>query len=135
MSRLMFALLFAAAAPAFAADLTIDIDGVASADGQVMVAVFNSADTFLVKPVRSAAVPAHEGTVQLQVNDLPAGDYAFAVYHDANGNGKMDRNSVGMPTEDYAFSNNAFGKRGAPSFEDARIALPAAGATTRVNLR
>ncbi|MYM22061.1 DUF2141 domain-containing protein [Duganella sp. FT135W] len=135
MSRLMIALLFAAAAPSFAADLTINIDGVSSAEGQVMVAVFNSADTFPAKPLRAAAVPAHEGTVQLQVTDLPAGDYALAVYHDANGNGKMDRNSVGMPTEDFAFSNNAFGKRGAPSFEDARIVLPASGATTRVNLR
>lgn len=134
MSRLMFALLFAAA-PCFAADLTINIDGVASADGQVMVALFNSADTFLAKPVRAVAAPAHEGTVQLQVAGLPAGDYAFAVYHDANGNGQLDRNSVGMPTEDYAFSNNAFGKRGAPSYDDARIVLPADGAIVRVNLR
>lgn len=134
MSRLMFALLFAAA-PSFAADLTINVDGVASADGQVMVAVFDSADTFLAKPVRAAAAPANQGTVQLQVAGLPAGDYALAVYHDANGNGKLDRNSVGMPTEDYAFSNNAFGKRGAPSFADARIALPADGASARVNLR
>jgi uncharacterized protein (DUF2141 family) len=42
---------------------------------------------------------------------------------------------VGMPTEDYAFSNNAVGKRGAPRYEDARIALPAAGAVATVNLR
>ena len=135
MSRLMFALLLAAAAPSFAADLTISIDGVASADGQVMVAIFNSADSFLAQPVRAAAAPAHKGTVQLQLAGLPAGDYAFAVYHDANGNGKLDRNLVGMPTEDYAFSNNAFGKRGAPSFQEARIVLPADGATARVNLR
>jgi uncharacterized protein (DUF2141 family) len=133
MSRLTFALLFAAA-PSFAANLTINIDGVANAEGQVMVAIFNSADSFLAKPVRSAAAPAHKGTVQLQLTDLPAGDYAFAVYHDANGNGQLDRNSVGMPTEDYAFSNNAFGKRGAPSFQEARIALPAQGATASVNL-
>jgi uncharacterized protein (DUF2141 family) len=99
-----------------------------------MVAIFNSADSFLAKPVRAAAAPAHKGTVQLQLTDLAAGDYAFAVYHDANGNGQLDRNSVGMPTEDYAFSNNAFGKRGAPSFQEARIALPAEGATASVNL-
>ena len=135
MSRLMFALLFVTAAPSFAADLTINIDGVANAEGQVMVAIFNSADTFLAKPVRAVATPAHEGTVQLQVDGLPAGDYAFAVYHDANGNGKLYRNAVGMPTEDYAFSNNAFGKRGAPSFQEARIVLPAGGASASVNLR
>jgi uncharacterized protein (DUF2141 family) len=135
MSRLLFALLFAVAAPVFSADLTINVDGVANADGQIMVAVFNSADTFPVKPVRGLAVPAQNGKVQLVVPDLPAGDYAFAIYHDTNGNGKLDRNPVGMPIEDYAFSNNAIGKRGAPSFNDARVALPAAGATTSVNLR
>jgi len=137
MSKLMFAALFAAlcaALPAFAADLTIDVEGVASADGQVRVAVFNSADTFPVKPMRALAAPAHEGKVRLVVADLPAGDYAFAVYHDANGNGKLDRNTVGMPTEDYAFSNNAMGKRGAPGFDDARVVLPAGGASVGVNL-
>ncbi|MYM67210.1 DUF2141 domain-containing protein [Pseudoduganella sp. FT55W] len=135
MSRLMFALLFAVAAPAFAANLTVNVDGVSNADGQIMIAVFNSADTFPVKPVRALAVPAQSGKVQLVVPDLPAGDYALAVYHDANGNGKLDRNLVGMPIEDYAFSNNAMGKRGAPGFDDARIALPAGGATVSVNLR
>jgi len=137
MSKLMFATLFAALSavlPAFAADLTIDVEGVASADGQVRVAVFNSADTFPVKPVRAVGTPAREGKVRLVVADLPAGDYAFAVYHDVNGNGKLDRNAVGMPTEDYAFSNNAMGKRGAPGFDDARVVLPAGGASVGVNL-
>ena len=68
------------------------------------------------------------------LRDLPAGDYAFAVFHDANSNGKLDKNMLGMPTEDYAFSNNALGKMGPPSFEQARISLPAAGATVRVTL-
>ncbi|NYE60169.1 uncharacterized protein (DUF2141 family) [Duganella sp. 1224] len=135
MNRLLLALLFASTAPVFGADLTIRIDGVASADGDIKIALYNSADSFLSKPVRGLQAPAHAGTVEVKVADLAPGDYAFAVYHDANGNGKMDRNMVGMPTEDYAFSNNAAGKRGAPRFEDARIALPADGATATVNLR
>jgi uncharacterized protein (DUF2141 family) len=135
MNKLMLALLFAATLPAYAADLTIRIDGVASADGDIKIALYNSADGFLSKSVRGLQAPAHTGTVEVKVADLPPGDYAFAVYHDANGNGKMDRNMVGMPTEDYAFSNNAVGKRGAPRYEDARIVLPAAGAVVTVNLR
>jgi uncharacterized protein (DUF2141 family) len=135
MNKLMLALLFAATLPAYAADLTIRIDGVASADGDIKIALYNSADGFLSKSVRGLQAPAHIGTVEVKVADLPPGDYAFAVYHDANGNGKMDRNMVGMPTEDYAFSNNAVGKRGAPRYEDARIVLPADGAVATVNLR
>ncbi|QJD93167.1 DUF2141 domain-containing protein [Duganella dendranthematis] len=135
MSKLILASLLAVCFSAHAADLTIHVDGVASAEGNVMIAVYNSADTFLAKPLRAVQAPAHNGTVEVKVADLLVGDYAFAVYHDANANGKMDRNMVGMPTEDYAFSNNAFGKRGAPRFEEARIVLPADGALTAVNLR
>lgn len=120
---------------AIAADLTISVDGVASADGQLMVALYNSADTFRGKPYRALTAPASAGTVKLEVKDLPPGDYAFALYHDANGNNKLDMNAVGMPVEDYAFSNNAMGKRGAPSYADARFPLPAAGAAVSVNLR
>jgi uncharacterized protein (DUF2141 family) len=57
--------------------------------------------------MRAVVAPAHNGGTA-HGSRLPAGDYAFAVYHDANGNGKLDRNGVGMPTEDYAFSNNAW---------------------------
>jgi uncharacterized protein (DUF2141 family) len=135
MSKLILAVLLAAALPSHAADLTIRVDGVSSAEGSIRIAVFNSADTFLARPLRGVEAPAQAGTVQLLVADLPAGDYAFAVYHDANGNGKMDRNTMGMPSEDYAFSNNALGKRGAPRYDEARIELPQAGATAIVNLR
>jgi uncharacterized protein (DUF2141 family) len=128
------AFLFSASA-ACAADLTIAVDGVANAEGQVMVALYNTADTFLAKPYRAVMTPAKAGTVKLQIKELPAGEYAFAIYHDANNNGKMDVNAVGMPVEDYAFSNNAMGKRGAPSFQDARFELPAGGVTVGVNLR
>jgi len=67
--------------------------------------------------------------------DLPEGEYAIAVYHDANGNGKMDSNLMGIPTEDYAFSNNAVGKMGPPSYDQAKFALPAAGSTVRLTLK
>jgi uncharacterized protein (DUF2141 family) len=135
------AFLFAAAAAAGAsasagaADLTITVEGVASADGRLMLALYNSAETFRGKPFLARMAPAAAGAVKLEVGELPAGDYAFAVYHDANGNGKLDLNAVGMPVEDYAFSNNAMGNRGAPAFEDARFKVPAGGAAVSVNLR
>lgn len=132
----VFASLFAGAiVPAAAADLSITVTGVSSAEGRVMLALFNSADTFQKAPLRAAEAPARAGTVTLEIKDLPPGAYAFALYHDANGNGKLDTNVVGMPVEDYAFSNNAMGKRGAPSYEQARFEMPAAGAAVSVTLR
>jgi uncharacterized protein (DUF2141 family) len=47
------------------------------------------------------------------------------VFADENGNGKLDTNLVGMPTERYGFSNDAKGNRGAPEFDAAAIAVDA----------
>jgi uncharacterized protein (DUF2141 family) len=124
-----------AATLAGAADLTIHIDDVKTARGQVMVELYNSTGAFLKSTAGSGSTAAALKDSTVVLKDLPAGEYAFAVYHDANSNGKMDKNLMGIPTEDYAFSNNALGKMGPPSFDSARFTLPAAGATMRVSLR
>lgn len=118
-----------------AADLTIHIDDVKSASGTVMVAIFNSEGSFLKAPTRASGAAAAQQGAKVVVKDLPEGEYAFALYHDANGNGVMDRNPLGIPTEDYAFSNNATGRMGPPSFASAKFALPAAGADLRISLK
>lgn len=118
-----------------AADLTIQIDDVKSADGSVMVALYGSAPDFLKKPINGAAVKAAAGSNTVIIKNLPEGEYAFAVYHDANANGKMDTNLMGIPTEDYAFSNNAMGRMGPPTFDLAKVALPAGGLSTRVSVK
>lgn len=118
-----------------AADLTIQVDDVKSADGMLMAALYSSQDGFLKTPAKVAAVPAAKGSVTIVFSDLPPGDHSFAIYHDANSNRTMDKNAIGIPTEDYAFSNNAMGKMGPPSYADARIAVPAAGANVRVSLK
>ncbi|NHZ92826.1 DUF2141 domain-containing protein [Massilia sp. CCM 8733] len=120
---------------ASAASLTIRIDDVRSADGTLQVALYDSAGTFLKKSVSAAGEKAVKGSTTIIVKDLPAGDYAYAIFHDANGNGKMDANMMGIPTEDYAFSNNAFGKMGPPKFDDAKFTLPAAGLDATVSLK
>ena len=118
-----------------AADLTIQVDDVKSGAGSLMVALFNSEGSFLKAPVKASATPAAPNLTMVVFTDLPEGEYAFALYHDANANGKMDKNVFGIPTEDYAFSNNALGKMGPPSYASAKFALPAAGASLRVSLK
>lgn len=124
-----------AAAPAGAADLTIHIDDVKTAGGKIQVALYNSAGTFLKTAVAQASAAATEQANTVVLKALPEGEYAFAVFHDANSNDQLDKNMMGIPTEDYAFSNNALGKMGPPSYDSARFTLPAAGATLRVTLR
>lgn len=120
---------------ASAADLTVRVEDVRSAQGSIMVAVYDSADGFLKRPAKAARAAAAAGVVDVVIKDLPAGEYGIALFHDANGNGKMDSNPMGIPSEDHAFSNNARGNMGPPKFEQVKFSLPAGGATATVSLR
>lgn len=130
---LLLALLSSAAA-SHAADLSIRVDGARGAQGAIRVALFDSADRFLKRPLQTASAAAQDGATTLEIKDLAAGQYAIAVYHDANDNGKMDQNMMGIPVEATGFSNDAQGNMGPPAFEAARFALPAAGSAIQVTL-
>lgn len=51
--------------------------------------------------------------------NLPPGTYSGGAFHDANDNGKLDTNWIGIPKEGVASSNNAKGRMGPPKFKDA----------------
>lgn len=55
--------------------------------------------------------------------DVPPGGYAVAVHHDANGNGRIDSNFLGIPREGYGVSNDIVPRFSAPRFRDARVTL------------
>jgi uncharacterized protein (DUF2141 family) len=131
----ILAALVAGATFAQAADLTIRIDNVANNDGKLMVAVYDGAADFMKRPVQRAAVEAIAGSTTVVFKDLAPGEYAFSVFHDANGNGRMDTNRMGIPVEAVAFSKDAQGFMGPPSFGAARILVPAAGSAVTVSLR
>lgn len=67
--------------------------------------------------------------------DVAPGRYGAIVYHDKNGNERMDRNFLGIPSESYCFSQNAQGGMGVPKFEAAAFAVKASAETvTRCKL-
>lgn len=127
--------LILAASPAGAADLTVEVRDVKTDQGPVMIALYDSVATFLKQPAGARAVPATGASVSIVFKDVLPGDYALAAFQDANRNGVLDRNPMGIPTEEYAFSNNASGYMGPPAFDAARVALPATGASASITLR
>ena len=62
-------------------------------------------------------------------NVLPYGEYAVTLFVDFNGNKKLDKNFLGIPKEQYGFSNNVMGRMSAPTFDQAKFAI--AGPTTQ----
>lgn len=128
-------LALAGAGLAQAADLTVVVKGVAKAEGQVMVALFNDAAGFpRGKVLQGQMVAAKPGQVELVFKDLAPGAYAVSAYQDLNSNQRLDANLVGMPTEPYGFSRDARGKFGPPKFEDAVVRVGAEAQQVLVNL-
>lgn len=110
---------------AVAADLTVKIKDVQNANGTILMALHDGADGFPKsrKPVAVISLDAKIGEVLAVFPDLDAGAYAISLYHDENGNKELDTNFLGVPTEGYAFTNNAKGAFGPPSFENAAIKI------------
>jgi uncharacterized protein (DUF2141 family) len=124
-----------ASSMAHAADLTVEVAGLKSGEGKLLLALYDRSGDFLKQPARVAAVDAQPDKVKLVISGLPAGDYGISVFQDVNSNGKLDKNVLGMPVEPYGFSNDAEGNYGPPSFEQSRLHLPEAGAVATINLR
>ena len=103
--------------------LTLKVTNISESKGHIRVAIFNSEADFLQKPVAAFAVEATQGEVVIPCNGLPQGTYAITLFHDLNDNGYMDTGNMGIPTEDYGFSNNAKPVMGPPSFEKCSFTL------------
>ncbi|HLZ66303.1 MAG TPA: DUF2141 domain-containing protein [Aliidongia sp.] len=107
------------AAPAMAAEVTVTVDQIHSAEGKVYVTLWGSADTWLddQKSLQNIGLPAANGAVTFTLHDVAPGQYAIATFHDENADGEMDFNFFGYPTEGYAFSRDVRPFLSAPSFE------------------
>lgn len=117
-------------APAFAsaADLTVRIEGVRSADGDIRVALHRRADGVDFPDsagiLKAAMRPAGKAG-DLVFAGLAPGVYAVAAFHDEDRDGDLNTNLLGMPTEGYGFSNEARGTFGPPGFDAAAFTIRA----------
>lgn len=121
-----------APAPADGASVTIKLSGVAGNKGMVMAALCDKA-TFLKRCPYMQTVAASP-VVSLTFDGVKPGMYAAMLFHDENGNGEFDRSPNGMPLEGYAFSRNAKGNYGPPSFEQAAFEVKAGKAAVDIDM-
>jgi uncharacterized protein (DUF2141 family) len=87
--------------------------------GQVLCALFSSAEVFPKKPDKAVVRLTAKIVERQAVCDFTAvapGTYAVSVVHDENSNGKLDTNFIGMPREGVGASNDAKGHMGPPKF-------------------
>ncbi|HUX52967.1 MAG TPA: DUF2141 domain-containing protein [Williamwhitmania sp.] len=94
--------------------LTIEISGLRNSKGNLLVQLTDGVG----KKVASQKAKVNNRHATFCFTKLAAGTYAIRYFHDANENGRLDTNWMGMPTEDYGFSNNAKALFGAPPMSE-----------------
>lgn len=110
----------AASAPG---EIVLDVSNLRSAKGNILVCLTANPAHFpdcrkdpgahrLVAPAREAH--------RIMLNDVAPGDYAVALIHDENGNGKLDTRLM-IPVEGFGFSRNPPIRFGPPKFASARF--------------
>ncbi len=130
MAACAFALAVLVNGHAYADQVSLDVrvDNVRPDQGQVRVALYDEG-TWLAEPVVGEQIDSTATSVTLHLQAPASGRYGLAAYQDTNGDGRLNRNVVGMPSEPTAFSNNAPMSFGPPRFADAALDVSAPSET------
>ena len=111
-------------------DTEIIVTGIKENSGTIVISIHDSSESFRKHiPYRSVelAVTGEKAVYHIR---LKAGDYVFGVYHDVNGDGKLNANAIGIPKEPFGFSN--YDGKGPPgNFKKHKIFI---NGTTTVNI-
>lgn len=111
-----------AASPASADEVVITVTGLRSTEGTVRACMTRQEDIFpkcIKDPDSHRTVVKAGETVTIRFTGVKPGNYAIALLHDENDNGKADRVLGMMPKEGYGFSRDAPVRMAPPEFRDA----------------
>lgn len=104
----------------------IRITGISSCQGNIMLAIYDNESHFMnigqavAKEAINWAAADCASTMVYRIA-IPYGQYAVVVYHDANANGILDKNGLGVPTEIWGVSNNVRPFLRSPNFSECAI--------------
>lgn len=106
-------------------DLIVRVTAISSDRGRIAIALFDSEASYQSreKPFREKRLVISDREAVWRIKDIPFADYTLMLYHDKNGNGEFDQNFIGIPLEQYGFSNNAVGWFAPPAYEKAVFRL------------
>lgn len=118
------------AQPPTSRTIVVVVEGMRSDEGLMIGGLYDQAATWLGadQAIENCHASIADGRARCLFRATSAARVAFAGMHDENGDGALGRDFIGLPTEGYAFSNDARAPLGPPSFDDASffsLAAPA----------
>lgn len=124
---------------ASALELTIELTGLENNNGSLLYAVYADEESFLSGADTALAngfLPLSDKSETPEITvSLDPGQYAVAVFHDENANGKLDTGAFSIPVEGYGFSQNPNTNTAPPSFSETRVVLDESDKTIEVQLK
>ncbi len=117
--------------------VTVTVIGIRDSVGKACVALYNSSDSYPGEgehyKKRCSAIKGGKAIVVFR--NIPLGRYAAYAFHDADGNGRLKTNLIGMPKEGVGASRGAKGFMGPPKFKDAAFHVGHERKTVKIRLR
>jgi uncharacterized protein (DUF2141 family) len=118
--------------------LTIEIDGLETQKGEVCFKLFSRSFGFpdsVKNAVVNRCVKVTEDPFKITLNDISSGSYALALFQDVNGDRKLNRDTTGIPTEGYGFSNNPKTRQDLTRYGDCVFLLAGASRTIKIQMK
>ena len=105
------------------ASLRVDVSTFKSQKGTLRCSLFSSPAAFPDGEGTEVTAPVAGTISTCTFVGVAPGTYAIAVFHDENGNGKLDKAVFGLPVEGYGVSNNRTYALSSPKWEEAKFTL------------
>lgn len=118
------------------ANIQVSVDAIeATGEGTLVFMLFATADGFpseAGKAKQIGRVSNYTSSATYTFSEIPAGQYAVAVFQDKNNNGQVDTNFMGMPKEPVgAYQHSRFGR---PNFTKCSFTHGSSNARLQVQL-
>ncbi len=125
---------FGAGAPARAdgdGSVRVEVSNLKNRAGNLRCALYASEQGFPeTGGLQVQSTPLSSGAASCVFSNVPPGTYAVSVHHDENGDGKLNRDFLGAPSEGYGVSNNRTYALSAPKWRESQFQLAAGEART-----
>lgn len=123
-SALAFGAFGADAAETKSIEVNVSVAKFETPGARLMIALFYNKQAYKSdNRLRGRVLDVEANTASVVFSNLPAGEYAIKLFYDVNGNGKLDTNLLGIPSEPFGFSNDAPASFGPAKWDAAKFNL------------
>jgi uncharacterized protein (DUF2141 family) len=109
----------------------LEVQNVRAEQGTLMIAAYGDSASFNKAPLVATQMRAGAATMSFALCGVSGSSLALTLYQDLNGNGKLDANALGVPSEPWGASGKTVAMT-APSWDSSVVPLD--GSTIVVKL-